>query len=59
MNLLTINEACDVLRISRSKLYSLWERGEGPAYLHIGGQRRIRADVLDAWIDAQAQVSVN
>ena len=57
MHLLTISEVCDALRISRSKLYGLWEKGEGPEFLHIGSQRRVRADVLDAWINDQANVT--
>lgn len=57
MKLLTISEVCDALRISRSKLYGLWEKGEGPEFLHIGSQRRVRADVLDAWINDQANVT--
>ena len=54
MNLLTIPEVCDFLRISRSKLYALWAEGSGPKSLWIGNQRRIRQSDLEDWINAQA-----
>lgn len=57
VELLTTKEVCSVLRISRSKLYSLWAIGAGPSYVQIGGQRRVRADVLEAWVDEQASVT--
>ena len=56
MKLLTIAEVCSVLSISRSKLYALWDTGEGPAYLHIGRHRRVKADTLNAWINARAKL---
>lgn len=43
--LLTIDEACELLAIRRTKLYALMERGELP-YVKIGKCRRLkRADV--------------
>jgi excisionase family DNA binding protein len=54
MNLLTIPEVCDFLRISRSKLYVLWAEDAGPQSLWIGSQRRIRQTDLENWINSQA-----
>ena len=54
MNLLTIPEVCDFLRISKSKLYALWAEDAGPQSIYIGSQRRIRQSELEDWISSQA-----
>jgi hypothetical protein len=37
----TVDEFCDAERISRSRLYELWQRGEGPEYYLNGISKRI------------------
>jgi excisionase family DNA binding protein len=52
--LLTVPEAARFLRLSRSKTYSLVQRGEIPV-LRIGASVRIPAAKLVAWIDARTE----
>jgi excisionase family DNA binding protein len=47
--LLTITEACQVLAISRSKLYGLLNSGHLPS-VHIGRSRRIRMTDLEDFV---------
>ena len=47
--LLTITEACQVLAISRSKLYGLLNAGHLPS-VHIGRSRRIRMTDLEDFV---------
>jgi excisionase family DNA binding protein len=47
--LLTITEACQVLAISRSKLYDLLNSGHLPS-VHIGRSRRIRMTDLEEFV---------
>ena len=47
--LLTITEACQVLAISRSKLYGLLNSGHLPS-VHIGRSRRIRITDLEEFV---------
>ena len=51
--LLTIPEASDYLRLSRSQTYSLAARGELPV-VRIGRSVRVRRDKLAAWLDERA-----
>ncbi len=48
-NLLTLDEARKRLRISRSGLYRLFERGELSS-VHVGARHLIFAHVLDAYL---------
>jgi excisionase family DNA binding protein len=50
MSLRTINEASQELRISRSSLYRLWGRGDGPRAVKVGGKTFIPADELSQWL---------
>lgn len=50
--LLTPQEAADALRISRSTLYKLFQRGEIPS-LTIGRRRYCSPKVIEAWIARQ------
>lgn len=50
--LLTLTEAADTLRISRTKLYELLDAGELTS-LHIGRSRRITAEALSDYIARQ------
>jgi excisionase family DNA binding protein len=50
MSLLTITEATRELRVSRSSLYRLLGRSDGPRALKIGGQVRIPAEDVEEWL---------
>ena len=53
MELLSIPEVCKLLRISRSKLYDLWNEGAGPKCIYIGSARRVVRGDLEQWIEEQ------
>ncbi|MFW2589970.1 helix-turn-helix transcriptional regulator [Sagittula sp. SSi028] len=53
MELLSIPEVCQLLRISRSKLYDLWNAGIGPKSVYIGNARRVVRGDLEDWIKDQ------
>lgn len=50
--LLTVEEAARLLRLSRAKVYKLMERGELPSY-KIGTARRISLAALQAFIQSR------
>ncbi len=52
--LLTVQEAAEVLRLSRSKVYELVAAGVLPS-LTIDRSRRIPADALPRWIEERAR----
>ena len=45
----TIAEFCDAHRISRSKLYQLFDAGNGPRVMRIGTKVLITADAAADW----------
>lgn len=45
----TIAEFCEAHRISRSKLYQLWQAGAGPAFKNIGTKKIITTEAAAAW----------
>jgi excisionase family DNA binding protein len=49
VELLTIREACDRLKLSRASLYRLIQRGELPT-VRIGRSRRVVSEDLDRFI---------
>jgi excisionase family DNA binding protein len=51
--LLTVDEVCDYLKISRSALYGLRRHGMAPPAIKIGRQLRFRRVDLDEWINAK------
>lgn len=53
MELLSIPEVCKLLKISRSKLYDLWNAGAGPKSVYIGNARRVASRDLETWINEQ------
>jgi excisionase family DNA binding protein len=53
--LLTVTEACQVLAISRSKLYGLLNSGHLPS-VHIGRSRRIRMTDLEEFVKVGGHV---
>jgi predicted DNA-binding transcriptional regulator AlpA len=50
MTLKTIPEATRELRISKSSLYRLLNRGDGPRLVKIGGKSFIPSDELSGWL---------
>ncbi len=52
--LLTVEEVSEALNLSRSKIYELMAAGRLPSCA-IGRTRRIPADALRRWVDAQVQ----
>ena len=52
--LLTIAEAADYLRLSRSQTYTLAARRELPV-VRIGRSVRVRRDKLAAWLDERSR----
>lgn len=49
-NLLTVDDACSILRLSRVKIYDLIKR-DGLPTIKINGARRIQPGKLQAWIE--------
>ncbi len=45
----TIKQFCYAFNISRSFLYKLWSRGEGPRFFKIGGSVRISYEAAEEW----------
>lgn len=45
----TIKQFCYAFNISRSFLYKLWSRDEGPRYFKVGGSVRISHEAAEAW----------
>ena len=52
-DLLTVDEVCDRLKISRSALYGLRRTGMAPPAIKIGRQLRFRRADLENWINAK------
>lgn len=53
--LLTVDEASRALRMSRSRLYELLQRGEIPGVVHIGRSVRISRTELEHWVCRQVR----
>lgn len=45
----TIKQFCYTFSISRSFLYKLWDKGEGPSFFKIGGSIRISRKAAEEW----------
>jgi excisionase family DNA binding protein len=54
--LLTVNEAADALRVSRSSLYRLFEAGE-LARVQIGANRRVKSAEIHRFIAAHTEAA--
>ena len=54
--LLTVEDAAQLLKVSRSKLYELIH--EGLPTVKIDGKRRILPTALAAWVQAQAEDTI-
>jgi excisionase family DNA binding protein len=53
--LLSMNDAAEILAISRRHLAFLIARGDGPPIVRLGGRVLIRPDSLAAWLDQREQ----
>ena len=51
---LSFDELCEFLKISRSTADALHRRGEGPPYLVIGRRRRYPVAALRNWLDEKS-----
>jgi excisionase family DNA binding protein len=54
--LLTIAEAADALRISRSSIYRLFDAGQ-LAWVQIGASRRVTSTEIDRFIEAHTEAA--
>jgi len=45
----TPQEFCDAHRISRSRLYELWQTGQGPKYIQKGVHKLITVEAAAEW----------
>lgn len=45
----TVNEFCARHTFSRETLYSLWRKGQGPAFMKVGGRTIISKEAAAAW----------
>lgn len=45
----TLAEFCEAYRISRTQLYKLWRKGEGPRFFHVGVKVLITYEAGDDW----------
>jgi hypothetical protein len=45
----TVDEFCSAHRISRSKLYQMWNAGIGPRIMRIGTKVLITIEAAEAW----------
>ena len=48
----SVNEAASISGISRSFLYLLWSRGEGPPKVKVGGRTLVPVAGLNDWLAA-------
>jgi excisionase family DNA binding protein len=57
----TVDETCEALNLSRANLYSIWKRGAGPQFIHVGAKRLITRKAIDTYLaslEAQASATV-
>ncbi len=55
----TIEEAADLIRVSRRHLQKLMADGEGPPVIQLGRRRIIRRDALLQWLVSREATSAN
>jgi len=53
VELLTVNELAELLKISRNKVVLMARRGEIPA-ISVGGKLRFDAEEIEKWLKANA-----
>jgi excisionase family DNA binding protein len=57
--ILTTNEAADLLRVSRQSLAKWRVSGDGPPYLKLGRRVLYRSDDLESWLGARRRRSTS
>lgn len=45
----TVSEFCSTHRLSRAKLYQLWDAGQGPQRMQIGTKVLISIEAAEKW----------
>jgi hypothetical protein len=45
----SVNGFCAKHDLSRTKLYDLWAKGQGPRFFYVGNQRRISDEAASEW----------
>lgn len=55
--ILTVPEVANLLKVAEKTVYTMAQRGEIPRF-KVRGQWRFRRSDIDAWIEAQTQVTV-
>lgn len=53
----TIEGFCEAHQLSRSFLYNLWKRDEGPRFYKVGTRRYISFQAATEWREAREHVS--
>lgn len=56
---LTIAEVCEMLKLGERTVYDLCRQGKLPGAAKIGGQWRVNADELSAWLKAGGAAEFN
>ena len=49
-SVLTVGDFCAAYRISRAKLYSLWQDNLGPARFKVGARTYITVEAAERWL---------
>ncbi len=45
----TVQQFADAFNVSRSSLYRMWQRHEGPQAMHVGRRTLIPVEAAEAW----------
>lgn len=53
LKLLSVNQFCELVGLSRATVYQLWKRGHGPKRTKIGRRTLISAEQAKAWLHQQ------
>jgi len=56
-NAFTVKEFCASFRVGKTKLYSLWATGTGPAIFKIGRGTRISTEAAETWRKNQESIA--
>lgn len=56
--MLTVDDAAEVLRTTRSAIYAMLERGQLPVPLRVGRRLLLREDELLHWLDQKRAPSL-
>lgn len=53
----TVAEFCEAAKISKTTLYELWSRGDGPPRVKLGRRTLIPVRNASAWLDRKAKTA--